>query len=157
MQKIITNLWFDGRVEEALAFYTGIFPNSRIKNVSRYGDSGPGKRGDILVAVFELNGQDFAIINGGPGFTHSPAISLQVNCDTQAEIDHLWEKLADGGKHDQCGWLTDRFGISWQITPTVLDRFMHDEDAAKTERVMQAILTMTKLDIAALEKAYNGG
>lgn len=155
MQKIITNLWFDGRVEEALEFYTSIFTNSRVTSISRYGDSGPGKKGDILVANFEIEGQTFTIINGGPGFQHSPAVSLLVNCDTQDEVDHLWEKLADGGKHDQCGWLTDRFGISWQIVPTALERLMSgDED--QSERVMKALLAMTKLDIAALERAYNG-
>jgi predicted 3-demethylubiquinone-9 3-methyltransferase (glyoxalase superfamily) len=156
MQKIVTNLWFDGRVEEALEFYTSIFPNSRIKNVSRYGDAGPGQKGDVMVATFELEGQEFTILNGGPGFPLSPAVSLLVNCETQAEVDDLWEKLADGGHHDQCGWLTDRFGVSWQIVPTALGRLMGNADEAQAERVMQALLSMTKLDIAALERAYNG-
>lgn len=156
MQKIVTNLWFDGRVEEALEFYTSIFANSRIKAITRYGDAGPGPKGEILVAVLELEGQEFAIINGGPGFSHSPAMSLLVHCETQAEIDELWEKLAaDGGKHDQCGWLTDRFGVSWQVVPTALDRLLQDEDEAKTQRVTKALLSMKKLDIAALESAYN--
>ena len=156
MQKIVTNLWFDGRVEEALEFYTSIFPNSQIKNVSRYGDAGPGQKGDIMVATFELEGQEFTIINGGPQFPLSPAVSLLVNCETQAEVDELWEKLADGGHHDQCGWLTDRFGVSWQIVPTALGRLMENADGAQAQRVMQAMLAMTKLDIAALERAYNG-
>lgn len=157
MQKIVTNLWFDGRVEEALEFYTSIFPNSRVKSISRYGEAGPGQKGEIMVANFELEGQEFTIINGGPGFPHSPAMSLAVNCESQAEVDELWEKLADGGKHDQCGWLTDRFGVSWQIVPTALERLLEDEDEARRERVMTAMLAMTKLDIAALERAYHGG
>jgi predicted 3-demethylubiquinone-9 3-methyltransferase (glyoxalase superfamily) len=156
MQKIVTNLWFDGRVEEALEFYTSIFANSRIKAISRYGDTGPGQKGEILVAVFELEGQEFAIINGGPGFPHSPAMSLLIHCENQAELDELWEKLADGGRHDQCGWLTDRFGVSWQVVPVALERLLQSGDEAKTERVMKAILSMRKLDIAALERAYNG-
>ena len=156
MQKVVTNLWFDGRVEEALEFYTSIFPNSQIKNVSRYGDAGPGQKGDIMVATFELEGQEFTIINGGPQFPLSPAVSLLVNCETQAEVDELWEKLADGGHHDQCGWLTDRFGLSWQIVPTALGRLMENADEAQAQRVMQALLSMTKLDIAALERAYDG-
>ena len=155
MQKIVTNLWFDGRVEQALEFYTSIFANSRIKAISRYGDAGPGRKGEILVADFELEGQEFTIINGGPGFPHSPAMSLLIKCENQAEIDELWEKLADGGKHDQCGWLTDRFGVSWQVTPAALDRMFQDGDDETTQRVMKAILSMTKLDIAALERAYN--
>ena len=156
MQKIVTTLWFDGRVEEALEFYASIFPNAHIKNVSRYGDVGPGQKGDVLVATIELEGQEFNILNGGPGFPHSPAVSLMVNCETQAEVDELWEKLAEDGQHDQCGWLTDRFGVSWQIVPTALGRLMGSADEAQGQRVMQALLSMTKLDIAALERAYNG-
>lgn len=156
MQKIVTNLWFDGRVEEALEFYTSIFPNSKIHSISHYGDSGPRPKGEILVANFELEGQQFTIINGGPGFPHSPAVSLLVHCEDQAEIDRLWEKLAEGGSHDQCGWLTDRFGISWQIVPVALGRLMGSGDEARTNRVMTALLTMKKLDIAALERAYQG-
>jgi predicted 3-demethylubiquinone-9 3-methyltransferase (glyoxalase superfamily) len=156
MQKIVTTLWFDGRVEEALEFYASIFPNSQIKNVSRYGDAGPGQPGDVMIATIELEGQDFTILNGGPGFPLSPAVSLMVNCETQAEVDKLWERLGDGGHHDQCGWLTDRFGVSWQIVPTALGRLMGSADGAQAQRVMQALLSMTKLDIAALERAYNG-
>lgn len=155
MQKIVTTLWFDGRVQEALEFYASIFPNAHVKNVSRYGDAGPGQAGDVMIATIELEGQDFTILNGGPQFQLSPAVSLMVNCETQAEVDELWEKLADGGHHDQCGWLTDRFGLSWQIVPTALGRLMGSADEAQGQRVMQALLSMTKLDIAALERAFN--
>jgi len=156
MQKIVTNLWFDGRVEEALEFYTAIFANSRVKAITRYGDAGPGPKGEIVTADFELEGQEFTIINGGPGFPHSPAMSLLVNCENQAEVDELWEKLSDGGEKGQCGWLTDRFGVSWQVVPIALIRMLEDEDEVKTQRVTQAMLAMTKLDIAALERAYHG-
>ncbi len=120
MQKIVPYLWFNGRVEEAVEFYTSIFADTKVKTISRYGDVGPGKKGDILVAVFELEGQEFAIINGGPEFPQTPAVSFMVNCENQAEVDELWEKLSAGGEEGQCGWLTDRFGVSWQITPTML-------------------------------------
>ncbi len=156
MQKIVANLWFDGRVEEALEFYTSIFGNSRIKTILRYGDAGPGPKGEIVTADFELEGQEFTIINGGPGFPHSPAMSLLVNCEDQAEVDELWEKLSDGGEKGQCGWLTDRFGVPWQVVPTALIRMLQDEDDVKTQRVTEAMLAMTKLDIAALERAYRG-
>ncbi|MCO6450103.1 MAG: VOC family protein [Caldilineales bacterium] len=155
MQKIVTNLWFDGRVEEALDFYFSIFKNSKLNSVSRYGDAGPGPKGEILVANFELEGQEFTIINGGPGFPHSPAMSLLVNCQDQAEIDYLWERLSDGGETSQCGWLIDPFGVQWQIVPADLERLMQSENSDATERVMEALLKMTKLDIAELEKAYN--
>ena len=156
MQKIVTNLWFDGRVEEALEFYTSIFASSKIKAITYYGEAGPGLEGEIVTADFELEGQGFTIINGGPGFPHSPAISLLVNCEDQAEVDELWEKLSDGGEKGQCGWLTDRFGVSWQVVPTALIRMLQDENEAKTQRVTEAMLAMTKLDIAALERAYHG-
>lgn len=156
MQKIVTNLWFDGRVEEALAFYTSVFADSRVKTITRYGDAGPGPKGEILTATFELAGQEFIIINGGPGFPHSPAISLLINCESQAEVDDMWERLSDGGEKGQCGWLTDRFGVSWQITPTALFELFQDEDAQKVQRVTEAMLAMTKLDLAVLEKAYRG-
>ncbi len=154
MQKIVTNLWFDGRVEDAVDFYMSVFANSRLKSILRYGDAGPGPKGEILTATFELEGQEFIIINGGPGFPHSPAMSLLVNCEDQAEVDELWEKLSEGGEKSQCGWLTDRFGVSWQVTPTALHRMLQDKDEAKTQRVTKAMLSMTKLDIAALERAY---
>lgn len=155
MQKIVTNLWFDGRVEEAVEFYTLVFAGSRIKSVNRYGDAGPGPKGEILTATFELAGQEFTIINGGPGFPHSPAMSLLVHCEDQAEVDELWEKLSEGGEKGRCGWLTDRFGVSWQVTPTALLQMLQDQDEQKTERVTRAMLSMNKLDIATLERAYH--
>ena len=155
MQKIVTNLWFDGRVEEALDFYTTIFEDARIKELTRYGEAGRGPTGEIMTATIELAGQEFTIINGGPGFPHSPAMSLEVRCQDQHEVDELWEKLSDGGEKGQCGWLTDRFGISWQVVPVALLDMFHDKDETKTERVMEAMLAMQKLDIAALEESYN--
>lgn len=154
MQKIVTNLWFDGRVEQAVEFYMSVFADSSITSIICYGDAGPGVKGEIVTATFELAGQEFTIINGGPGFPHSPAMSLLVNCESQAEVDELWEKLSEGGEKGQCGWLTDRLGVSWQVTPTALIRMLQDEDAEKTERVTRAMLAMNKLDIAALERAY---
>ena len=154
MQKIVTNLWFNGRVEEAVEFYLSIFAESRIKAITRYGDAGPGQKGEIMTATFDLAGQEFTIINGGPDFPHSPAMSLLINCENQAEVDDLWEKLSDGGEKGQCGWLTDRYGVSWQVFPTALERMLQDEDEVKTQRVMRALLSMNKLDIAALERAY---
>jgi predicted 3-demethylubiquinone-9 3-methyltransferase (glyoxalase superfamily) len=154
MQKIVTNLWFDGRVGEALELYTSVFADSRITSIVRYGNAGPGPKGEIVTATLELAGQEFTIINGGPGFPHSPAMSLLANCESQAEIDELWEKLSEGGEKGQCGWLTDRFGVSWQVIPTALGRMLQDKDPEKTERVTRAMLAMNKLDIAALERAY---
>lgn len=157
MQKIVTNLWFDGRVEEALDFYTSVFEDARITALIRYGEAGRGPTGEIMTATFELAGQEFTIINGGPGFPHSPAMSLEVRCQDQHEVDELWEKLSDGGEKGQCGWLKDRFGISWQVVPVALLDMFHDEDEAKTERLTETMLTMQKLDIAALAEAYNNG
>ena len=155
MQKIVTNLWFDGRVEEALDLYTSCFADSRVTNIMRYSDAGMGETGAIMTAEFELAGQEFCIINGGPHFTHSPAMSLAVACADQAEVDRLWERLtADGGAEGQCGWLTDRFGVSWQIVPTRLGELLASDDAAAVERVTEAFLKMKKLDIAALEQAF---
>ena len=155
MQKIVTNLWFDGQVEEALELYTSLFADSRVKRILRYVEGGMGKPGDIMTAEFEMAGQEFCIINGGPHFKHSPAMSLLINCDDQAEVDRLWERLtADGGEESQCGWLTDRFGISWQITPVALSEMMNSSDAAAVERVTAAFLEMKKLDVAALERAF---
>jgi len=125
MQKIVTNLWFDGRVEEAVDFYTSLFANSRVKTIQRYGDAGPGRKGDIMTAAFELEGQEF-IINGGPGFPHSPAMSLLINCEDQGEVDEFWERLSEGGEKGECGWLTDRYGVSWQVVPTALERMLQD-------------------------------
>ena len=155
MQKIVTNLWFDGQVEEALELYTSLFADSRVKRILRYVEGGMGKPGDIMTAEFEMAGQEFCIINGGPHFKHSPAMSLLVNCADQSEVDRLWERLtADGGAESQCGWLTDRFGISWQITPVALSEMMNSSDAAAVERVTAAFLEMKKLDVAALERAF---
>lgn len=154
MQKITPCLWFDGKAEEAANFYTGIFRNSRIGEVMRCGDAGPGPRGSVLAVEFQLEGQDFIALNGGPMFSYSPAISLFVNCETQEEIDALWEKLLQGGEPRQCGWLTDRYGVSWQIVPTLLGVLLKDRDADKAGRVMAAMLKMVKLDIGSLKQAY---
>ena len=155
MQKIVTNLWFDGRVEEALELYTSCFEDARVISITRYGEAGMGETGDIMTAEFELAGQEFCIINGGPHFAHSPAISLHVKCVDQDEVDALWERLtSDGGEEGQCGWLTDRFGVSWQIVPIVLIEMLGSDDTAAVERVTEAFLKMKKLNIAELEKAF---
>ena len=157
MQKIVTNLWFDGRVEEALDLYTSCFPDARVTDITRFSEDGMGENGAIMVAKFELARQEFCIINGGPQYTHSPAISLAVNCVDQDEVDRLWEHLtSDGGEDGRCGWLTDRFGVSWQLVPIALGEMLGSEDAAAVERVSAALLQMNKLDIAALEKAFRG-
>lgn len=154
-QPIAPCLWFDGNAEEAVAFYTGIFKNSRILSTSHYGDTGPGPKGSVMTITFELAGQQFMALNGGPEFKFNEAISFMVNCDTQAEIDSYWEKLtAKGGKPVQCGWLTDRFGLSWQIVPTILPELI--TDPVKSNRVMKAVMQMVKLDIAALKAAADG-
>ncbi len=157
MQKIVTFLWFDDKAEEAANFYVSIFKNSKITNASRYGEAGPGPKGSVMVVEFELEGQKFMALNGGPVFKLTPAVSLVVNCETQNEVDDLWDKLlAGGGKPSQCGWLEDKYGLSWQIVPTVLGKLMSDPDPEKSKRVMQAVLQMVKLDIAKLEQAYKG-
>ena len=154
MQKITPFLWFDGKAEEAMHFYTSIFKNSKIGKVTRYGEAGPGQKGTVMSATFQLEGQEFLALNGGPQFKFTPAISFFVNCETQAEVDELWEKLCEGGEEGQCGWLKDRFGLSWQIIPSSLGRLLGDPDPVKAQRVMQAMLTMHKLNIAELEQAY---
>lgn len=157
MQKISPCLWFDGKAEEAMNFYMSVFKNAKIVNVMRYGEAGPGPKGSVLAVTFELEGQEFIALNGGPQFQFTPAISMFVKCQTQAEVDDYWEKLlAGGGKTQQCGWLTDRYGVSWQIVPTVLGDMLQDKDAAKSQRAMQAMMKMVKLDIAALKKAFEG-
>ncbi|HKE29861.1 MAG TPA: VOC family protein [Bryobacteraceae bacterium] len=153
MQKITTFLWFDHQAEEAANFYISLFKNSRIGAVSRYGDAGPGPKGSVMVVTFELEGQEFMALNGGPVYQLTPAISLMVNCETQQEVDHLWEKLSKGGHKDRCGWLTDKYGVTWQIVPRVLSKLMSDPNPAKSKRVMEAMLQMDKLDIARLEQA----
>ncbi len=156
MKKITPFLWFDGKAEEAMNFYVSIFKKSKKGYISRYGDSGPGVKGSVMSATFSLEGQDFMALNGGPEFKFTPAISLYVDCKTQEEVDNLWEKLSEGGAKGQCGWLTDKFGLSWQIVPSVLSKLLGDPDPQKSSRVMNAMLAMTKLDIAGLQKAYDG-
>jgi predicted 3-demethylubiquinone-9 3-methyltransferase (glyoxalase superfamily) len=155
MQKITPFLWFDGKAEEAMNFYVSIFKNSKVLSVSRYGDAGPGPKGSVMTAAFELDGQKFVALNGGPQYTFSHAISFVVNCETQEEVDHYWEKLTDGGKEVQCGWLTDKYGLSWQITPTILITMLQDKDPAKAQRVMKAMMKMIKIDIKELQRAYD--
>ncbi len=156
-QKITPFLWFDDQAEEAANFYTSLFDDSRVTNVTRYGPAGPGPEGSAMTVSFELAGQAFTALNGGPEFTFTPAISFYVSCESQAEVDRLWEALtSDGGEESMCGWLKDRFGLSWQIVPTALIELMQDEDAGKVQRVTQALYQMRKIDIAALQAAYDG-
>jgi predicted 3-demethylubiquinone-9 3-methyltransferase (glyoxalase superfamily) len=147
-------LWFDGKAEEAMNFYVSIFKNAKIVGVTRYGEAGPGPKGTVMTAKFELNGQEFVALNGGPQFTFTEAISFVVNCATQQEVDEFWEKLSEGGEKSRCGWLKDKYGLSWQVVPTVLVEMLQDKDAEKSKRVMQAMLQMDKLDIKALKQAY---
>jgi predicted 3-demethylubiquinone-9 3-methyltransferase (glyoxalase superfamily) len=157
MQKIIPFLWFDNQAEEAANFYVSVFQNSRIDTVSRYGDAGPGPKGQAMVVNFTLEGQPFYALNGGPLFHFTEAISLYVNCETQAEVDALWDKLiAGGGQESQCGWLKDKYGLSWQIIPVALQRLLSDKDPVKAGRAMQAMLKMQKINIKALEDAFEG-
>ncbi|MGF6774696.1 putative 3-demethylubiquinone-9 3-methyltransferase (glyoxalase superfamily) [Paraburkholderia sp. GAS199] len=156
MQKIAPCLWFDGNAEEAAHFYTGVFGRSRIASTMRYSDAGPGPKGDVLAVTFEIEGQEFMALNGGPNFTFTPAISLFVHCSSQEEIDSYWNRLLDGGTPWQCGWLKDRFGVSWQIVPDALGDMLRDPDSAKASRTMKAMMQMVKLDIAQLEQAYRG-
>lgn len=157
MQKITPFLWFDGQAEEATNFYVGIFKNSKVLSVTRYGDAGPGPKGSVMLTKFLIEGQEFIALNGGPKFKFSPAISLVVNCETQDEVDNLWDKLsADGGKTLNCAWLHDKYGISWQIVPIQLGQLLQDKDPQKSQRVMKAMMQMNKIDIEALQRAYNG-
>jgi predicted 3-demethylubiquinone-9 3-methyltransferase (glyoxalase superfamily) len=155
MQKITPFLWYDGKAEEAASLYVSIFKNSKIVTVTRYGDAGPGPKGSVMIVKFQLEGQDFIAINGGPQFTFTPAISLVVDCKTQQEVDEFWDKLSEGGEKIQCGWLRDKYGVSWQIVPSILPELMADKDPEKTKRVMKAMLQMTKIDIKALQQAYD--
>ncbi len=157
MQKIVTFLWFDNQAEEAMNFYTSIFKNSKIKNIARFGEAGPGPKGSVMIGTFQIEGQDFMALNGGPVFSFTPAISLYVNCETQEEVDELWEKLSAGGEKSRCGWLKDKYGLSWQIIPTALGEMMQDKDPAKSQRVMKAMLQMDKIDIKTLRQAYEQG
>jgi predicted 3-demethylubiquinone-9 3-methyltransferase (glyoxalase superfamily) len=154
MQKITPFLWFDSRAEEAANFYVSIFKNSKITAVARYGDAGPGPKGSVMSVNFQLEGQDFIALNGGPQFKFTPAISLFVSCKTQREVDDLWERLSAGGEKSRCGWLQDKYGLSWQIVPTVLFELLQDKDPKKAKSTMQAMLQMDKLDIKALEAAH---
>jgi predicted 3-demethylubiquinone-9 3-methyltransferase (glyoxalase superfamily) len=162
MEKISTCLWFDGQAEEAARFYTSVFRDSKLGSISRFGKEGKDvhgrEAGSVMTVEFELNGRPFVGLNGGPLFKFTEAVSFQVFCETQAEVDYYWERLSDGGdeKAQQCGWLKDKFGLSWQVVPTVLRKMMSDKDATKTDRVMKAFMPMKKLDIAALERAYRG-
>ncbi len=154
MQKITPFLWFDDKAEEAAKFYTSVFKNSKIMSVTRYGTAGPGPQGKVMSVTYELAGQEFIALNGGPHFTFSPAISFFVHCETQQEIDELWQQLSAGGEQQQCGWLKDKFGVTWQIVPTVLGQMLQDKDARKAKNVMNAMLKMIKLDINDLRRAY---
>ena len=155
MKSITPFLWFDNQAEEAMNFYVSIFPNSKIMNVARYGDAGPGPKGTVMTGTFQLNGQNFMALNGGPLFKFTEAISLFVSCEDQKEVDYFWEKLSEGGQKSRCGWLKDKYGLSWQIVPTVLGELLNSGDAEKSKRVMQAMLTMDKIDIAKLQQAYD--
>ena len=157
MKKITTFLTFKDQAEEAVKLYTSTFKNSRILSTSRYGDAGPGAKGSLMSANFELDGQEFVALNGGPSFEFSQGMSLMVDCETQDEVDMFWEKLSEGGSKGRCGWLTDRFGVSWQIVPRVLSELLNDPDPAKASRVMKAMLQMSKIEIAELEQAAEGG
>lgn len=157
MEKISTCLWFDDKGEEAAKFYVAIFPNSKIVGVARYTDAGPGPSGSVMTVDFELDGKPFIALNGGPLFQFSEAISLVINCETQKEIDHYWERLSAGGKIQQCGWLKDRYGLSWQVVPTLLATEMRQtKDPARLNRVMKVVLESVKLDIAKLKAAFDG-
>jgi len=156
MQKITTFLWFDNQAEEAVRQYTSIFPNSRVVDVQRYGEAGPGTPGSVMTITFELAGQQFIALNGGPEFRFTEAISLSVECETQEEVDELWERLGEGGEHGPCGWLKDRYGLSWQVNPRILTELLADPDPQKSNRVMQAMLGMKKIDIQGLKDAYAG-
>jgi len=158
MQKITPYLWFDGQAEEAVNLYTSIFKNSKVLNVSRYGEGSPGPAGSVMTASFELDGQEFIALNGGPQYKFTEAISFLVNCKTQKEVDELWEKLtADGGEEGPCGWLKDKFGVSWQIIPTALGEMLSDPNPSKAQRVMEAMFKMKKIEIPLLKQAYEQG
>jgi len=156
MQKIVTFLWFDTQAEEAANLYVSIFKNSKIGKTSRYGDAGPGPKGSAMGVSFQLEGQEFYALNGGPHFKFTPAVSLFVNCETQEEVDELWDKLSAGGRQDRCGWLQDKYGLSWQIIPKVLGELLGNKDPQIAQRAMKAMLQMSKIDIRALQQAAGG-
>ena len=154
MQKITPFLWFDGNAEEAMNLYVSVFKNSKVVSVTRYGEAGPGPKGTVMSATFELEGQQFYALNGGPQYKFTPAVSLFVSCKTQQEVDELWNKLSAGGHKDRCGWLQDKYGLSWQIIPSVLGKMLADKNPRKSQSVMRAMLQMDKIDIAKLKQAY---
>lgn len=156
MQKITPFLWYDNQAEAAANFYCSIFKNSKITSTARYGEGGPGPKGSVMTVAFELDGQPFTALNGGPHFKFTEAVSFVVNCETQAEVDRYWERLLEGGQPSQCGWLKDQYGLSWQIVPNVLMEMLQDKDSQKSQRVMAAMMKMIKLDIATLREAYEG-
>lgn len=155
-QKITTFLWFDDNAEEAANFYVSIFKNSKVLNTTRYGEAGPGPKGTVMTIAFQLDGKEFAALNGGPQFKFTEAISLVVHCQTQQEVDYFWEKLSEGGQKVECGWLKDKFGLFWQITPDILLELLQDSDTQKSQRVMKAMMKMKKLDIEGLKQAAAG-
>jgi predicted 3-demethylubiquinone-9 3-methyltransferase (glyoxalase superfamily) len=155
-QKITPFLWFDNQAEEAMNFYTSVFKNSKINQVARYGEAGPGPAGSVMTASFELNGQEFIALNGGPHFKFTEAISFVIDCENQEEVDYYWNKLLEGGNESQCGWLKDKYGLSWQVVPTILSKLIGSADRQKANRAMQAMLKMKKIDIATLQNAYDG-
>ena len=157
MQKITPFLWFDGKAEEAMKFYVSVFKNSKIGSVTRYGEAGPGPKGSVMTATFKLGGQEFVALNGGPQFKFTEAISFVVNCETQKEVDELWEKLSEGGEEGRCGWLKDKYGLSWQIVPSILVKMLQDKDAETSQRVMKAMLQMNKIDTQRLKQAHDRG
>ena len=153
MEKIVPNLWFDDQAEEAVDFYASVFKEVNVKNVSRFGEVGPREKGKVMTISFVLNGQDFLAINGGPHYSFTPAVSFSISCDTQADVDHYLYHLSEGGEPCQCGWLTDKFGVSWQVVPTILGKLMQDPNPEKAQRVTKAMLGMKKLDIEQLQQA----
>ena len=157
MQKITPFLWFDGNAEEAMNLYVSVFKNSKVVSVTRYGEAGPGPKGTVMSATFQLEGQQFYALNGGPQYKFTPAISLFVSCETQQEVDELWNKLSAGGHKDRCGWLQDKYGLSWQIIPTALGKMLQDKNPRKAQNVMKAMLQMDKIDIKRLQQAYDQG
>jgi predicted 3-demethylubiquinone-9 3-methyltransferase (glyoxalase superfamily) len=156
MQKVRTFLWFDRQAEEAAKFYSSVFRGGRILDIMRYTEAGPRPKGEVLTVTFELFGQEFVALNGGPEYSFTPAVSIMISCETQEELDAYWNRLADGGKPIQCGWITDRYGLTWQITPSILMPMLQDKDGARATRVTRAMMGMVKLDIAGLKQAYEG-
>jgi len=156
MRRISPFLWFDTQAEDAAKHYVAIFKNSRIVHVSRYGEAGPGPKGGVMTVAFELEGQPFIALNGGPHFTFNESISFSIECETQEEVDYFWSRLTDGGTESMCGWLKDKFGLSWQVNPKILGQMLSDQDPARSKRTMEAMLKMKKIDIPALQKAYAG-